>query len=133
PGGAVRRPGFLGGVGGRLAVRIQSSDMTKAPPSRLTQRDGGALAAPGRRDLLIPHDQVRNPAGTVIGCRTLAHVTTRQAATHPLRKRLSEKPLPSGSGGVKGRPLPIPGSGRLSCYALREAGRSGTAPDNRPG
>lgn len=31
-----------------------------------------ALAMPGRDDLLVPWRQVRNPAGTVIGCRGLA-------------------------------------------------------------
>jgi hypothetical protein len=31
-----------------------------------------ALALPGRRDLLVPYRQVRNAAGTVVGCRGLA-------------------------------------------------------------
>lgn len=31
-----------------------------------------ALALPGRRDLLVPYRQVRNAAGTVVGCRSLA-------------------------------------------------------------
>jgi len=31
-----------------------------------------ALALPGRRDLLVPWRQVRNTAGTVVGCRGLA-------------------------------------------------------------
>jgi hypothetical protein len=31
-----------------------------------------ALALPGRRDLLVSYRQVRNSAGTVVGCRGLA-------------------------------------------------------------
>jgi hypothetical protein len=31
-----------------------------------------ALALPARIDLLVPYEQVRNEAGTVIGCRRLA-------------------------------------------------------------
>lgn len=31
-----------------------------------------ALALPARRDLLVPYRQVRNAAGTVVGCRGLA-------------------------------------------------------------
>lgn len=31
-----------------------------------------ALAMPGRLDLLVPYRQVRNAAGTVVGCRALA-------------------------------------------------------------
>jgi len=31
-----------------------------------------ALALPGRRDLLVSYRQVRNAAGTVVGCRGLA-------------------------------------------------------------
>lgn len=31
-----------------------------------------ALALPARRDLLVPYRQVRNAAGTVVGCRALA-------------------------------------------------------------
>lgn len=31
-----------------------------------------ALAMPGRRDLLVSYRQVRNAAGTVVGCRGLA-------------------------------------------------------------
>lgn len=33
-----------------------------------------ALAARGRLDLLVPYREVRNPTGTVIGCRALARV-----------------------------------------------------------
>lgn len=36
-----------------------------------------ALAAPARTDLLVPYDQVRNPDGTVVGCRRLGRVQTR--------------------------------------------------------
>lgn len=31
-----------------------------------------ALAIPGRHDLLVPYDQVRNPERAVVGCRRLA-------------------------------------------------------------
>ena len=36
-----------------------------------------AMAVEGRPDLLVPHQQVRNVAGTVVGCRALGrcHVT----------------------------------------------------------
>lgn len=33
-----------------------------------------ALAAPGRTDLIFPTSEVRNPAGTVIGCRGFGRV-----------------------------------------------------------
>lgn len=36
-----------------------------------------ALAAPARTDLLVPYDQVRNPDGTVVGCRRLGRVQTQ--------------------------------------------------------
>ena len=36
-----------------------------------------ALAAPARTDLLVPYDQVRNPDGTVVGCRRLGRVQAR--------------------------------------------------------
>ncbi|MFI7106971.1 hypothetical protein ACIBK9_11730 [Nonomuraea sp. NPDC050227] len=33
-----------------------------------------ALAAAGREDLLVPHEQVRNVDGTVVGCRAFGSV-----------------------------------------------------------
>ena len=33
-----------------------------------------ALARPDRPDLLVPHEQVRNESGTVLGCRSLGRI-----------------------------------------------------------
>ncbi len=39
-----------------------------------------ALAAPHRGDLLVPHRQVKNTEGTVVGCRALSRVVPCQLA-----------------------------------------------------
>ncbi|MEV4079463.1 hypothetical protein AB0J43_04110 [Nonomuraea fuscirosea] len=41
------------------------------------------LAAAGREDLLVPHEQVRNADGTVVGCRAFGKVTPERRQRQP--------------------------------------------------